>query len=137
MTNKILSRMIKGGAIASILLPIAVMAAAAVPTNITPVGASSNFDIVTLLVNVIGYILGFAAAIAVLFLIIGGIKYIVSQGNADSIEGAKHTILYAVVGLVVIATSFVIVGFAKNRLVTQAVSCDSGKGVNANGECIQ
>jgi hypothetical protein len=50
-----------------------------------------------------------AGAIAVIFLIIGGIRYILSAGSSDQIEKAKHTIIYSVVGIIVIIFSYVIV----------------------------
>ena len=41
------------------------------------------------------------AAIAVIMIIVGGIKYVTSQGNQQQLQSAKSTILYAVVGLLV------------------------------------
>ncbi len=49
--------------------------------------------------------------IAVIFIIIGGLKYISSGGKQESITSAKNTILYAVIGLVIIALAQVIVRF--------------------------
>lgn len=46
--------------------------------------------------------------VAVLFLILGGYRYITSQGNQDQIEVAKKTILYSIIGLVVLFASFLI-----------------------------
>ena len=40
------------------------------------------------------------AAISVI-MIVGGIRYITSQGNQQQLQSAKNTVLYAVVGLVV------------------------------------
>jgi hypothetical protein len=70
-----------------------------------------------LLQQVINFVLGFAALVAVLFLIFGGVLYIVSAGNETRAKQAKQTILYAVIGLVVVVLSFFIVqlvmGFVK------------------------
>ena len=52
---------------------------------------------------------------AVIMLIIGGFRYIFSQGNEKNISGAKDTILYAVVGLVVAILSYAIVNFVIDR----------------------
>jgi hypothetical protein len=49
--------------------------------------------------------------IAVLFIIVGGIKYITSGGDGQKAAGAKNTLLYAVVGLVVIALARTIIYF--------------------------
>ena len=41
------------------------------------------------------------AAISVIMIIVGGIKYVTSQGNQQQLQSAKNTVLYAVIGLVV------------------------------------
>lgn len=93
------------------------IAALAVPEKIDPLGGGAgNITIAQLLTKVITWVLSFAAAIAVLFLIFGGLQYVTSAGNKDRIEKAKQTILYAVIGLIVIALSFVIVTFINTNL---------------------
>ncbi len=65
------------------------------------------------IVNILLVVVGMAAVIAI---IIGGLRYILSQGNEKSIEGAKSTILYAVIGLVVAVLAYAIVNFVLVRL---------------------
>lgn len=55
-----------------------------------------------------GFLL-FGAAVAVLFIILGGYRYMTSQGNQDQVEGARKTILYGVIGLAVLFLSYTIV----------------------------
>lgn len=59
-------------------------------------------------VNVLLFILG---AIAVIMIIIGGIRYTTSNGDASQTKAAKDTILYAVIGLVVAILAYAIVNF--------------------------
>jgi Type IV secretion system pilin len=59
-------------------------------------------------VNILLYILG---SIAVLMIVIGGIRYTTSNGDSSQIKGAKDTIMYAVVGLVVAIMAYAIVNF--------------------------
>lgn len=59
--------------------------------------------------------------IAVLFLILGGYRYITSQGNQDLIESAKRTILYAVVGLIIVFLAFLIFNLVYNTLRVKPV----------------
>lgn len=59
-------------------------------------------------VNVMLYVLG---AIAVIMIVIGGIRYATSGGDSSSIKGAKDTILYAVIGLIVAILAYAIVNF--------------------------
>jgi len=53
-------------------------------------------------------VFAFGGAVAVLFLILGGFRYVTSQGNQDSAQSAKQTILYAVIGLIVVFMSYLI-----------------------------
>lgn len=55
-------------------------------------------------------------AISVIMLIIGGLRYVVSAGDANAISGAKNTILYAIVGLIVAFLAFSIVNFVLARI---------------------
>lgn len=73
------------------------------------VSFEENFKTIT---NTILYILG---AVAVLMIIIGGVRYVVSGGDSSAVSGAKNTILYAVIGLVVAMLAFAIVNFIIGR----------------------
>jgi Type IV secretion system pilin len=53
--------------------------------------------------------------IAVVMIIIAGLKYITSQGEPANIATAKNSIIYAAIGLVVVALAQVIVRFVLNR----------------------
>ena len=76
-------------------------------------GTASGF-----IIGIINIALAVAGLIAVLFLIIGGFRYITSGGNDASVTSAKNTILYAIIGLVVVALSQLIVRFTLNKLTT-------------------
>lgn len=67
------------------------------------------------LATFINFLLYIAGAIAVIVLIIGGIRYITSTGDAMRIKQAKDTILYGVVGLIIALLAYGIV----NSLVWQ------------------
>ena len=60
--------------------------------------------------------LAIAGIVAVIFVVVGGIKYTLSSGNPQEASKAKDTILYAIIGLVVVMSAFVIV-----RVVTGLV----------------
>lgn len=49
--------------------------------------------------------------LAVIMLIWGGIRYVLSGGDSDAVSSAKKTILYAVVGLIVAILAYAIVNF--------------------------
>ncbi len=65
-------------------------------------------DGIKTIVTILLFILG---AIAVIMIIIGGIRYTTSNGDASSIKAAKDTILYAVIGLIVAILAYAIVNF--------------------------
>ncbi len=58
--------------------------------------------------NVLLFIIG---AIAVIMLIIGGIRYVISGGDSSAVTAAKNTILYAVVGIIVALLAYALVNF--------------------------
>ena len=66
--------------------------------------------------NTILYIVGI---IAVIMLIIGGIRYVVSGGDAKKVTDAKNTVLYAIIGLVICFLAFAIVNFVINALPSE------------------
>jgi hypothetical protein len=66
-------------------------------------------------VNVLSVVVGI---VAVIMIIIGGFRYITSGGKQESVTGAKNTILYAVIGLVIVALAQVIVRFVLTRTTT-------------------
>lgn len=62
----------------------------------------------TTITNVLLFIIG---AIAVIMLVIGGIRYTVSGGDQAAVTSAKNTILYAIVGIIVAILAYAIVNF--------------------------
>jgi len=64
--------------------------------------------------NIINTIIYVAGALSVILIIVGGIRYVISQGDAKQIESAKNTILYSVIGLIVTLLAYAIVQFVVN-----------------------
>ncbi len=50
-------------------------------------------------------------AVSVIMIIIGGFRYIISGGDSTGVTAAKNTILYAIVGLVIVLFSQIIIRF--------------------------
>lgn len=59
--------------------------------------------------NMIDFLVAFSTAVALIFMLIAGIKYITAGGDKEKIESAKRTLTYALIGLLIITLSFVIV----------------------------
>jgi hypothetical protein len=70
-------------------------------------------DIIHTIVNLLSAVVGI---VAVIMIIVGGFRYITSGGNDSSVTSAKNTILYAIIGLVVVALAQLIVRFTLSKL---------------------
>lgn len=66
--------------------------------------------------RVVNLLLFLVGAISVIMLIVGGIRYIISAGDQNQVTGAKNTIMYAIVGIIVAVLAYGIVNFLLNRL---------------------
>jgi lysylphosphatidylglycerol synthetase-like protein (DUF2156 family) len=79
---------------------------------------SAANKLVTNIINILSVIVG---VIAVIMIIYAGFRYVTSGGREDSVKGAKNTILYAIIGLVIVALAQIIVHFvlAKTTSATQ------------------
>jgi hypothetical protein len=73
------------------------------PDNLFGVGGM--FSTIT---NVLLFIIG---AIAVIMIVIGGMRYVLSGGDSNQITAAKNTILYAIIGIVVAILAYAAVNF--------------------------
>lgn len=69
-------------------------------------------NVVKNVINILSIVIGVTA---VIMIIIAGLKYVMSAGDTSAIASAKHTVLYAIVGLVIVAMSQVIVGFVLSK----------------------
>lgn len=66
--------------------------------------------------NVLLFLVG---AVAVIMLIIGGIRYVISGGDQNAVTSAKNTILYAIVGIIVALLAYGIVNFVLTQFAGQ------------------
>ncbi len=75
-------------------------------------GSTSVEKVIKTVINILSLLGG---VIAVIMIIVGGLKYITSAGDSNGMSSARNTILYAVVGLIIIALAQVIVQFVLNK----------------------
>ena len=68
------------------------------------------------LTDALQLVLAIAGAIAFLIIVIAGLRYTLSEGNPQSTSKAKNTIIYASIGLLIIALAFSIVRFVVGRI---------------------
>lgn len=94
-------------------------------TNTTGCDANANGQaaatrvntLLTQIINIFSVIVGI---IAVFMIIFGGLKYITSGGDSGNVSSAKNTIIYALVGLVIVALAQFIVKFVLGKAVATA-----------------
>lgn len=94
--------------------------ASATPYTVADYGGSvglTSTDLKTVVINVIKWILGILALVAVVLIIYGGIIWMTAAGNVQRIEKAKRIIIDAVIGLVVVLISWAIVTFVVAKIL--------------------
>lgn len=69
-------------------------------------------DLINTIVDIFSLIVG---VVSVIMIIYGGFRYITSGGDSNGVTAAKNTILYAVIGLIIVALAQVIVNFVLNQ----------------------
>ena len=75
-------------------------------------GDNSLFKTVT---NVLLFLIG---AVSVIMLVIGGLRYTLSNGDSTQVTNAKNTILYSIVGIVVALLAYAIVNFVVTSFIS-------------------
>jgi hypothetical protein len=71
--------------------------------------------IIKAVINIVSVIVGVVAVIMIIF---GGLKYITSGGDSSNVSSAKNTIIYAIIGLVIVALAQFIVRFVLDKAIT-------------------
>ena len=76
-------------------------------------GSGGILEIARKAVNLLSIIVGVVAVIMIVF---GGFKYITSGGDSNNVSSAKNTLIYDIVGLVIVALAQVIVRFVLSNV---------------------
>jgi surface polysaccharide O-acyltransferase-like enzyme len=81
------------------------------PTLFQNVNVNTIDGVKQLLNNATLILMWFVGALAVIFIIVGGIQYITSAGNPSGQEKSKKTITYAIGGLILALSTAAIISF--------------------------
>lgn len=110
---------------------LAIVMGASVILNTIRIALGANFtgncatnecvDPSIMVTNLIQYVIGMAGAVAVIFIVVGGFGYITSAGDPAKLQKAKQTILYACIGIIVVALAEVITAFVSN-IIREGIS---------------
>jgi hypothetical protein len=73
-------------------------------TNISGIGSGKGLpQYFNMAINLV---MGFGVGISVIFLILGGIQYIMSKGDAKAAEAARQWLTNAVIGMIIVVAVF-------------------------------
>lgn len=74
---------------------------------------------ITSVINILSVLVGI---IAVIMIIVGGYRYITSGGDSAKVTSAKNTLLYAIIGLIIVALAQVIAQFVISKATQDGTS---------------
>lgn len=86
--------------------------------QILPPGDPAQYqvsDLVLMMGNIIKLAIGLVMFIAIIFVIFGGYRYITAGGNPEQIAQAKASILWAIVGLIIAITSYLVISYVWSK----------------------
>jgi Zn-dependent protease with chaperone function len=66
-------------------------------------------DIILFIKYAISVLLALAGVVAMVYIIIGGYRYMTAMGNEEQIKTAKTTMIWAVLGFIIVACAWLIV----------------------------
>lgn len=81
----------------------------------SPLGNNATVDGV--LVKIINFLLGLVGLLALLSIIVGGIRIIAAFGKEDAVTQGKKIIFWAIIGLVVVSLAWVIINLVTNQFL--------------------
>ena len=87
--------------------------------EVQPVDEGNNNDLQGNVIAILNAVIGVLSFVCVVVIIIGGVTYMTSSGDAGKVKKAKDTILYGVIGLVVCVLAFAIVNFVISNILGQ------------------
>ena len=77
-------------------------------------------ELIDSVTGIINAVIGALGLVCVVVMIIGGVNYMTSSGDAGKVKKAKDTILYGLIGLVVCVLAFALVNFVIVNVITNS-----------------
>ena len=124
--NNITKILIAAALLVPVLVPVTVSAQADIQNGLKQgscLDVSAECDVsespdqinslIATVINIFSVVVG---VVAVIMIIIGGLKYITSSGDSNNVTSAKNTILYAIIGIVIAFLAFAAVRFVTDQL---------------------
>lgn len=92
----------------------------AVATKPKEYGDDTGDTLSTSIIAIINAVIGILGLVCVIIIIIGGVNYMTSSGDAGRVKKAKDTILYGIIGLIICVLAFAIVNFVISNILSNA-----------------
>jgi len=115
MMTRLQSLSLKFAAVVACCSPLQAFAQLVPPDDIGS-GNLGSGDLKEAIVSVMKTVLDFIALIAVVMIVVAGIRYIISAGEESEKDKAKKMIIYVVIGLVIILVARAIVTFVVTNI---------------------
>ncbi len=87
--------------------------------NVNTVGNNDDTGLVDSITGILNAVIGVLGLVCVVVMIIGGVNYMTSSGDAGKVKKAKDTILYGLIGLIVCVLAFALVNFVIVSIIGQ------------------
>ena len=81
-----------------------------------PDAESGKDNLTKVIGSIVSAVIAILGVVAIIFIVVGGIGYMTSTGDAGKVKKAKDTILYACIGLIICALAFAITQFVISTL---------------------
>ena len=121
MNKNLAKRIAVGAGLAAVMLPLAAMAQlSADDLGLVDAGAEiglTDRDIRETVGSIIKAFMGLLGIVAVVIILLGGFKWMMSQGESAKVDDAKKLMMSGVIGLAIILTSYAIATFVIDALV--------------------
>jgi len=80
-----------------------------VPGCVTPEGVATIKCIPAVFQNILFALVLFAGIVAIILIIQAGAKFVLSSGDPKKIEEARNTLIYVLLGIIIIAAAYLLV----------------------------
>ncbi len=77
---------------------------------------NGGIDVNSVIANGVNIFTGIVGIVAVIMIVVAGFKYITAAGDSNKVASAKNTLVFAIIGLIIVALAQVIVRFVLNKV---------------------
>lgn len=81
--------------------------------------SATSTDIPELIISMINWLIGFAAVLSVVMIIVAGFQFVISFGDSKKIAKATSSLIFAIVGMVLVFIAPLIIQFILNNFLIE------------------